>query len=97
MYWLSPFKYLLEGLLALVTHGVPVECAENELAKFYPPPGLSCQAYAGPYIAEAGAGYVTELTGGLCGFCQYANGDEFAAGFNVYYEVSLVSAQLRLE
>ncbi len=24
-------------------------------------------------------------TGGLCEFCQYANGDEFAAGFNVYY------------
>lgn len=22
---------------------------------------------------------------GLCEFCQYANGDEFAKGFNVYY------------
>ncbi len=25
-------------------------------------------------------------TDGLCEFCQYANGDEFAAGFNVYYK-----------
>ena len=24
-------------------------------------------------------------TNGLCEFCQYATGDEFAAGFNVYY------------
>ena len=24
-------------------------------------------------------------TNGLCEFCQYANGDEYAAGFNVYY------------
>lgn len=24
-------------------------------------------------------------TNGLCEFCQYANGDEFAAGFNIYY------------
>jgi hypothetical protein len=30
---------------------------------------------------------VTTLDNGLCGFCQYANGDEFAASFNVYYRV----------
>lgn len=28
---------------------------------------------------------MTTLEGGLCGFCQYANGDEFAASFNVYF------------
>jgi ATP-binding cassette, subfamily G (WHITE), member 2, SNQ2 len=84
MYWLSPFKYLLEGMLALVIHDIPVRCDESELAQFRPPPGETCQSYAGPYTQQAG-GYVQNLSDGLCGFCQYATGDEFGASFNVYY------------
>jgi len=57
---------------------VPVRCQENELARFPPPPGLTCQQYAGPYAQQAG-GYVETLAGGLCGFCQYANGDQFVS------------------
>lgn len=84
MYWLTPFKYLLESMLAIVTHNIPVQCDTSEMARFRAPPGETCQSYAGPYTQQAG-GYVTELGNGLCGFCQYANGDEFAASFNVYY------------
>lgn len=85
MYWLTPFTYLLEGMLALVTHNIPVVCDQNELATFSAPPGETCDSYAGPYVQQAG-GYVTTLENGLCGICQYANGDEFAATFNVFYE-----------
>ncbi|KAL2353475.1 ABC-2 type transporter-domain-containing protein [Cryomyces antarcticus] len=84
MYWLTPFKYLLEGMLGLIVHNVPVQCDASELASFAAPPGQTCQSYAGPYVAQAG-GYVVTQANGLCGFCQYANGDEFAASFNVYY------------
>lgn len=84
MYWLTPFHYLLEGILALITHGVPVECDQSELAQLSPPAGQSCDAYAGAYAEQIG-GYVTSLPSGLCGFCQYATGDAFAASFNVYY------------
>jgi len=85
MYWLTPFHYLLEGMLGLVVHGVPVNCSSKELAMFNPPPGQTCEQYAGPYAQEAG-GYVETLDGGMCGFCQYANGDQFAASFNVFYK-----------
>ena len=95
MYWLTPFKYLLEGLLGLVTHGQPVQCADSEMARFPAPPSQTCDSYAGPYIAQAG-GYVTTMSDGLCGICQYANGDEFAASFNVYYRVSLRPNPLHL-
>lgn len=84
MYWLSPFHYLLEGFLGVTTHGRKVTCESKEYARFSPPPGQTCQQYAGPYIAQAG-GYVQNGPNGLCEFCQYATGDEFAAGFNVYY------------
>ncbi|KAF2097734.1 ABC multidrug transporter-like protein [Rhizodiscina lignyota] len=83
MYWASPFKYLLEGMLGLITHNIPVHCDTSELAIFSPPPGQSCQSYAGPYIRQAG-GYVETQPNGQCGICQYANGDEFAASFNIF-------------
>ena len=84
MYYLTPFKYLLEGFLSIATHGRKVTCQGSEFARFSPPPGQTCQSYAGPYVAQAG-GYVQDGFDGLCEFCQYATGDEFAASFDVYY------------
>jgi ATP-binding cassette subfamily G (WHITE) protein 2 (SNQ2) len=84
MYWLSPFNYLIEGFLAAVTHDVPVICDTNELARFSPPPGQNCASYTNKFIAQAG-GYVQTGADGLCEFCQYSNGDQFAASFNIYY------------
>ena len=84
MYWLTPFHYLLEGFLSVATHGRRVTWSSNEFARFPPPPGQTCQSYAGHYIAQAG-GYVQDGIDGLCEFCQYATGDEFAASFNIYY------------
>lgn len=84
MYWLSPFHWILEGFLGVATHGRRVVCASSEFARFSPPPGQTCQSYAGAYIAQAG-GYVQDGANGLCEFCQYATGDEFAASFHVFY------------
>jgi hypothetical protein len=78
MYWVTPFHYLLEAAVGLVTHGVPVTCATQELAMFSPPPGSTCDEYAGPYAQKAG-GYVQTMENGMCGFCQYANGDQFVS------------------
>ncbi|KAH8730783.1 ABC-2 type transporter-domain-containing protein [Phaeosphaeriaceae sp. PMI808] len=83
MYWLTPFKYLLEGFLALLVEGQEIRCETNELAIFPPPPGQSCQDYAGRFAQQAG-GYVEAQTDGNCGFCQFATGDAFAASFNVF-------------
>ena len=57
MYYLTPFHYLLEGLLGLVIHNEPIRCATKELAIFPPPPGQTCQQYAGAYATQSG-GYV---------------------------------------
>ena len=82
MYWLTPFNYLLEGMLALLTNGVPIRCDTNELAIFSPPPGQDCQSYAGDFAQQSG-GYVQTQPNGDCGFCQYSSGTQFAASFNV--------------
>ncbi|KAJ4295394.1 ATP-binding cassette transporter snq2 [Kalmusia sp. IMI 367209] len=83
MYWLVPFRYLLEGLLALLVRGQRIECETSELAIFPHPPGQDCQSYAGSFAQESG-GYVQTQPNGDCGFCQYATGDAFAASFNVF-------------
>jgi ATP-binding cassette subfamily G (WHITE) protein 2 (SNQ2) len=83
MYWLTPFKYLLEGFLGLLLDGVPINCETKELAIFSAPPGQDCQSYAGGFANQTG-GYVQTQPDGSCGFCQYSNGNGFAASFNVY-------------
>ncbi|EDU40824.1 ABC drug exporter AtrF [Pyrenophora tritici-repentis] len=83
MYWLTPFKYLLEGFLALLVEGQVIRCDSRELAIFPPPPGQSCQTYAGQFARQSG-GYVETQPDGNCGFCQYATGEAFAASFNVF-------------
>lgn len=61
MYWLTPFHYLLEGLLSLVIHDQPIICTTDELAIFSAPPGQTCQSYAGPYASETGGYVVTQV------------------------------------
>lgn len=77
MYWLTPFHYLLEGLLGVVTHKRPVRCLAREEARFRLPPGFGrCQEYAGLFVRQVG-GYVRDVGNGMCAFCQFANGNQF--------------------
>ena len=82
MYWLSPFRYIAEGFVTAVTHEVPVQCNDNELARFSPPQGVSCENYTQAYVQQVG-GYVQTASNGMCEFCQYANGDEFVSEFHL--------------
>ncbi|KAJ5506588.1 CDR ABC transporter [Penicillium expansum] len=84
MYWLTPFHYLLEGFLGVVVHNVPIRCIEREEAHFSAPAGMNCQEYAGSYAQKAG-GYVRDAGNGMCSFCQYSTGDQYAKSLNVFY------------
>ncbi|KAH1300573.1 hypothetical protein KXX11_005094 [Aspergillus fumigatus] len=84
MYWLTPFHYLLEGFLGVLTHNIPVRCVSREVTQVSPPSGQTCQTYAGAFARQAG-GYVEDAAGGLCSYCPYSIGDAFAASFNVFY------------
>lgn len=84
MYYVTPFRYLLSGFLGVILHNVPVKCDPVEFARFSPPSGQSCENYTEAFVKQVG-GYVQTGSDGLCEFCQYASGDQFAAGFNVFY------------
>ena len=91
MYHLAPFTYLVQSFLGLIAHNVPVQCEPSELAQFSPPPGQTCEQYANPYIRQAG-GYVETLSNGMCGFCQYASGDQYVSSPTVLAIQSLTEA-----
>lgn len=84
MYHLTPFTYLLEGFLGLITDGVPVFCDRSEIVIVPPPPGQSCDQYLGPLLRMSGRLQNELAPQGQCGYCQYADGNQFAASFNVY-------------
>ncbi|KAF3025191.1 hypothetical protein E8E15_002689 [Penicillium rubens] len=84
MYWLTPFHYLLEGLVGVITHNVPVRCIDREESRFSTPAGMNCQDYAGSFAEKAG-GYVRDAGNGMCSFCQYSTGNQYAKSLNVFY------------
>ncbi|KAJ5479041.1 hypothetical protein N7530_004550 [Penicillium desertorum] len=84
MYWVTPFHYLLEGFVGVITHNVPVRCIDREESRFSTPAGMSCQDYAGSFAEKAG-GYVRDAGNGMCSFCQYSTGNQYAKSLNVFY------------
>ncbi|PWN52595.1 hypothetical protein IE53DRAFT_405048 [Violaceomyces palustris] len=84
VYWTNPISYYVQGQVANLLHSLPVTCNDADLAKFYAPPGQTCQDYAGEW-AESTGGYLVQATtatatpGQSCGYCQYGVGDQFAS------------------
>ncbi|KAI0930785.1 hypothetical protein AcV7_004877 [Taiwanofungus camphoratus] len=86
MYHVSPYTYVIEGLLGQVIGKQSISCTSDELVTVDPPSGQTCTQYMGPFINTAG-GYLTNpnATSG-CGYCSYATTDAFLAQrFNIYY------------
>ncbi|KAE9393362.1 hypothetical protein BT96DRAFT_924054 [Gymnopus androsaceus JB14] len=86
MYHLSPYTYVIEGLLGQAIGRQTITCATDELVTLNPPSGQTCFDYMSTYISEAG-GYLTNpnaTTG--CEFCSTSSTDQFLeASFNISY------------
>lgn len=86
MYHLSPYTYVIEGLLGQAIGRESITCATDELATLTPPSGQSCYQYMANYISEAG-GYLTNPNAtSACEFCSTSTTDTFLqASFNISY------------
>ena len=79
MYRISPFTYLVEGMLATAVSDTSASCAANEFLKFTPPSGQTCATYMQAYMARAG-GYLEDGTAqntANCSFCQLDSTNAF--------------------
>ena len=86
MYRLSPFTYLVSGLLATGLARSTVHCADNEFVKFQPPQGSTCGAYMADYIKGAGGYIVQPQATENCSFCAVESTDVFLAQLSSNYD-----------
>ena len=85
MYRVSPFTYLVDGMLSTGVANQEVTCASNEYVHFNAPSGETCGTYMQPYISAAG-GYLRDPNAtGECDFCTYASTNVFLEGVSASY------------
>lgn len=86
MYRVSPFTYLVSGMLAAAVANTEVVCAENEILKFDPANGTTCEEYLQPQFAAIG-GYVQNPDArSMCEYCQLNDTNVFLASVSSKYD-----------
>lgn len=87
MYRVSPFTYIVSGMLSTGVANNVVRCADNEILKFAPRAGASCQEYMEPYRLFAG-GYLTGGTNSSmtdCAYCPIDSTNTFLTAVGIDY------------
>jgi ATP-binding cassette, subfamily G (WHITE), member 2, PDR len=87
MYRVSPFTYLVDGMMSVGLANTAAVCSDIEYLNFNPPSGMNCSAYLEPYISYAG-GYLTNTTMGAtenCQFCPIADTNVFLTSLSSSY------------
>ncbi|KAJ5302211.1 hypothetical protein PENANT_c008G05003 [Penicillium antarcticum] len=86
MYYVNPTTWWMRGVLSAVLPDVKIDCASQEATHFNPPPGQSCQAYAGDFVSQlAKVGYLVNPDATSdCQYCPYKDGAEYMTNLNVH-------------
>ncbi|WFD29917.1 hypothetical protein MSPP1_000931 [Malassezia sp. CBS 17886] len=83
MFRLSPFTWIIEGMLGNAIFDKPVRCTDVELNSIVPPSGMSCEQYLKNFSstlaqpAVPGAGYYEPAPDGTCSFCAMREGEDY--------------------
>lgn len=86
MYYISPFHYLVEGLLTTAVSGTDLVCASNEYLHFDPPMNSTCGQYLEQYLQAAKTGYFLDPNATIdCQFCPISNTDIFLEQLSLYF------------
>lgn len=87
LYRVSPFTYLVSGMLSTAVSGTTAICSSIETLVFDPPANQSCADYLGAYASRTG-GYIENPNAmSACSFCTISSTDTFlAAVFSFWSE-----------
>ncbi|KAH8656551.1 BcATRO, ABC transporter [Tricladium varicosporioides] len=77
MYRVSPFTYLISGMLSTAVANTDIVCAANEILTMQPPSNTTCAQYLTSYIEAAGGYIVNGNATANCGVCPMASTNEF--------------------
>ena len=85
MYRVSPFTYLIAGMLSTGLANNNITCASIELLHFNPPPNQTCGQYMSNYMKAYG-GYLTNNDSTTtCDFCSGSSTNTYLAALSSQY------------
>lgn len=79
MYRVSPFTYLISGMLSTGLAGASVQCEDYEFVKLHPPSNMTCGDYMDKFIDVAGGYFKDASATDTCQFCSMSKTDTFLA------------------
>lgn len=84
---MSPFTYLVDGMLSTGLANTNVVCAEKEFVRFDAPNGQTCSTYMADYLNRVGSGYLSANSAATsrCEFCTTSTTNSFLAAINSHY------------
>ncbi|KAG9233334.1 putative multidrug resistance ABC transporter [Amylocarpus encephaloides] len=84
MYRVSPFTYLIGGMLSTAVADTNVVCASNEYVRFQPTSG-TCGDYMKSFIGSNGGYLLNSDATADCSYCSLDDTNVFLAGVESYY------------
>lgn len=84
MITVSPFRYMISGMLATAVANTVVVCASNEIVELQPMGG-TCWDYLGPYVDAVGGKVLNKNATADCQFCPIAETNVYLKGVNSFY------------
>ncbi|KAB8232014.1 pleiotropic drug resistance family ABC transporter [Aspergillus alliaceus] len=85
MYRVSPFSYLVSGVLSVGIAGAAVKCSDIEVLHLPPPAGQNCSSYLNPFVEAAKANLLNPDADSDCQVCAMSMTDQFLAGVSIKY------------
>ncbi|WVQ84194.1 hypothetical protein IAT38_006345 [Cryptococcus sp. DSM 104549] len=85
MYRISPFTYLVEGILGTSLANTNVVCDAVEFLHFNPPSGQTCGQYMSGFLSSVGGYLSDENATSQCEFCAMKSTNDFLAQFEISY------------
>jgi len=87
MYRVSPFTYLVSGMLSVGLANARISCSTEEFLRFSPPPLSTCSNYLTPYIEVHGGYLVPDSMNSTteCVFCTGSETNIFLKGVSSEY------------
>uniref|UniRef100_A0A0W0GAH4 ABC transporter domain-containing protein n=1 Tax=Moniliophthora roreri TaxID=221103 RepID=A0A0W0GAH4_MONRR len=85
LYRISPFSYLVDGMLSAGSANANAFCSDVELLKFNPPNGLTCGDYLSDFMSSAGGRLLDPNSMTQCTFCPVTSTNAILAAFGSSY------------
>lgn len=87
LYRVSPFTYLVSGMLPVGLANAPISCSTEKLLHFSPPSLTNCSTYLSPYIKEFGGYLIPDSMNWTteCVFCSGSETNIFLEGVSAEY------------